>query len=161
MPAWDAIVEAAVRRLQLDNVRPQLYDATRFKEDWTERFDAVLLDAPCTGLGEWHQKPDIRYGITEESLESLRETQKALLENCAKYVKRGGTLVYATCSILPEENELQLRAFLERHPEYTLEPLPEEIAALYPNARQACGLQLLPGSDGDEGFFMAKLRRQD
>ena len=156
-----ALLEAAVRRLQLDNVRPQLYDATRFKEDWTERFDVVLLDAPCTGLGEWHQKPDIRYGITEESLESLRETQKALLENCAKYVKRGGTLVYATCSILPEENELQLRAFLERHPEYTLEPLPEEIAALYPNARQVCGLQLLPGPDGDEGFFMAKLRRQD
>ena len=79
---------------------------------------------------------------------------------CAKYVKRGGALVYATCSILPEENEAQLRAFLERHPDYALEPLPEDIAALYPNARRECGLQLLPGPDGDEGFFMARLRRQ-
>ena len=155
-----ALLEAAVRRLKLDNVRPQLYDATRYKEDWEERFDVCLLDAPCTGLGEWHEKPDIRYGITPESLESLQETQKALLENCAKYVKRGGALVYATCSILPEENEMQLRAFLERHPEYTLEPLPENVAALYPNARRECGLQLLPGPDGDEGFFMARLRRQ-
>ena len=155
-----ALLEAAVRRLQLDNVRPQLYDATRYKDDWTERFDVCLLDAPCTGLGEWHQKPDIRYGITEESLASLTGTQKTLMDNCARYVKRGGTLVYATCSILPEENEMQLRAFLERHPEYTLEPIPEEISALYPNARKDCGLQLLPGPDGDEGFFMAKLKRQ-
>ncbi len=155
-----ALLEAAVRRLKLDNVRPQLYDATRYKEDWEERFDVCLLDAPCTGLGEWHEKPDIRYGITPESLASLTETQKTLLENCAKYVKRGGALVYATCSILPEENEMQLRTFLERHPEYTLEPLPEDVAALYPNARRECGLQLLPGPDGDEGFFMARLRRQ-
>ena len=155
-----ALLEAAVRRLKLDNVRPQLYDATRYKEDWEERFDVCLLDAPCTGLGEWHEKPDIRYGITEESLASLMETQKTLMDNCAKYVKRGGALVYATCSILPEENEAQLRAFLERHPDYALEPLPEDIAALYPNARRECGLQLLPGPDGDEGFFMARLRRQ-
>ena len=155
-----ALLEAAVRRLQLDNVRPQLYDATRYKEDWEERFDVCLLDAPCTGLGEWHEKPDIRYGITEESLDSLTKTQAILLDNCAKYVKRGGTLVYATCSILPEENRGQLKAFLDRHPEYTPEPVPADIAALYPNADRELGMQLLPGPDGDEGFFMAKLRRQ-
>ena len=155
-----ALLEATVRRLRLDNVRPQQYDATRFKEDWTERFDTVLLDAPCTGLGEWHEKPDIRYGITPESIETLTATQKTLLENCAKYVKPGGTLVYATCSVLPEENAEQLRAFLERHEEYSLQPIPGEIAALYPHADQRCGLQLLPGPDGSEGFFMAAMKRK-
>ena len=155
-----ALLEAAVRRLQLDNVRPQLYDATRYKEDWENRFDVCLLDAPCTGLGEWHQKPDIRYGITPESLAALTETQKTLLDNCARYVRPGGRLVYATCSILPEENAAQLRAFLDRHPEYTPEPIPDDIAALYPNADRSLGLQLLPGPDGDEGFFMAALTRK-
>ena len=155
-----ALLEAAVRRLRLDNVRPQLCDATRYKEDWLERFDVCLLDAPCTGLGEWHEKPDIRYGITKESLESLKLTQKALLENCARYVKRGGTLVYSTCSVLPEENDGQLSMFLKEHPEYVLEPLPEEIRALYPSARSELGLQLLPGPDGSEGFYIARLKRQ-
>ena len=154
------LLEAAVRRLGLDNVRPQVFDATRFKEDWQDRFDVCLLDAPCTGLGEWNEKPDIRYGITPDSLQSLTQIQKTLLENCARYVKRGGRLIYATCSILPEENTDQLRAFLERHPEYTPEPLPDEISALYPNAHKDMGLQLLPGPDGDEGFFMAALKRK-
>ncbi len=155
-----ALLEAAVRRLRLDNVRPQLYDATRFREDWEDRFDVCLLDAPCTGLGEWHEKPDIRYGITPDSLAALCATQAALLDNCAKYVRRGGRLVYATCSILPEENALQLRAFLDRHPEYALCPLPESVTALYPEASRELGLQLLPGPDGDEGFYMAALQRK-
>ena len=157
-----ALLEAAVKRLRLDNVRPQLYDATRFKEDWTERFDVCLLDAPCTGLGEWHQKPDIVFGMTPESVTGLTAVQQALLDNCARYVRRGGRLVYATCSILPEENEMQVQAFLERHPEYAAEEIPASIRALYPaGARQgSLGLQLLPGLDGDEGFYMAALKRK-
>ena len=157
-----ALLEAAVKRLRLDNVRPQLYDATRFKEDWTERFDVCLLDAPCTGLGEWHQKPDIVFGMTPESVTGLTAVQQALLDNCARYVRRGGRLVYATSSILPEENEMQVRAFLERHPEYAAEEIPASIRALYPAGARpgSLGLQLLPGLDGDEGFYMAALKRK-
>ena len=98
--------------------------------------------------------------MTEQSTsfsDSFRDRKEGARFRCEAC---GGALVYATCSILPEENEMQLRAFLERHPEYTLEPLPEDVAALFPNARRECGLQLLPGPDGDEGFFMARLRRQ-
>ena len=155
-----ALLEAAVKRLRLDNVRPQQTDATRYKEDWEERFDLCLLDAPCSGLGEWHQKPDIVLGISTDSVAKLTETQRLLMDNCAKYVKRNGRLVYATCSILPEENEAQVRAFLTRHPEYRAEPIPDDLLALYPGARHELGLQLLPGPDGAEGFYMAALKRQ-
>ena len=132
----------------------------RIADALPEFFDRVLVDAPCSGLGVIADKPDIKYRLTDEQIESLLPLQRELLENCARFVKVGGLLVYSTCTILPEENEKQVRAFLERHPEFALEPdagyLPEPL-------RERCvdGMaQFLSYRDGVEGFFIARMRRK-
>ena len=155
------LIRAMARRLRLDNIRPIVWDARKPREEYLDRFDVCLLDAPCTGLGEWHQKPDIRYGITEASLAELKETQKQLLDTCSAYVRRGGHLVYATCSIFRDENDRQVQAFLERHKNYRLCPADESVRALYPDQDHGCGTQLLPLSGAGEGFYMARLKRMD
>ena len=164
--AWDvhehrvALIRAAAQRLGLDNVRATVYDARQPMESLKFTMDAVLVDAPCSGLGVIAEKPDIKYRIDEAALNALPELQSAILNACAEAVKVGGLLVYATCTILPEENEAQVRAFLEKHPEF--EPdvrdhwLPE---ALKPRFRDGM-IQLLPHRDGLEGFFIARMRRK-
>ena len=121
--------------------------------------DAVLLDAPCSGTGVMNEKPDVKYRVTEEGVQALCRTQKDILDAVAPMVKVGGTLVYSTCSILPQENEEQIRAFLERHPEYEIQPmgaeLPEKLAA----HENALGLQMFAHRDGTDGFYVCRLRR--
>ncbi len=163
--AWDlhehrvTLIRAMAKRLRLDNVRPAVRDATQLKEDLVSSMDAVMLDAPCSGLGVMDNKPDIKYRATEESVKELTQLQEKLLDTCCQYVKRNGYLVYSTCSILPEENAMQIKAFLERHPEFVLsnpsDILPEELKAHYGEL----GLQILPHRDQMEGFYIAKLRR--
>ena len=164
--AWDVhphrveLIRAAARRLGLENVRPAVHDARRVMESMELAMDAVLVDAPCSGLGVMADKPDIRFRVTEEELESLPPLQAQILDACARMVKVGGRLVYSTCTILPAENEEQVRSFLTRHPEFELETdeawLPE---ALRESMRGGM-LQLLPSRDGVEGFFIARMRRR-
>ena len=122
--------------------------------------DAVLLDAPCSGTGVMAGKPDVKYRVTAEDVDALAATQQALLETCCRYVKPGGQLVYSTCSILPEENALQLRRFLENHPDFTLLPLPDSFPAALRQRYGAEGLQLLPHRDHLDGFFIARMGRK-
>lgn len=166
--AWDVhehrveLIRSMTKRLKLDNVRPAVRDATVVKEDMTWTMDAVLLDAPCSGLGVMLSKPDVKYRQTPEAVTSLRETQRRLLDACCQYVKPGGALVYATCTILPEENGGQVRAFLERHPEF--EPDEEGLKAALPaflkDRIEGGMLQLFAHRDEMEGFFIARLRRR-
>jgi 16S rRNA (cytosine967-C5)-methyltransferase len=81
-------------------------------------FDAILLDVPCSNTGVFGRRPDARWSWTPQKLNQLLETQRALLNNCARQVLPGGKLVYSTCSIEPDENERQIEAFLSRHPEF-------------------------------------------
>lgn len=163
--AWDlhehrvALLNAMKRRLQLDNIRTAAHDARMIKEDFIRRMDVCLVDAPCSGLGVINDKPDIKYGVTRESVAEMVGIQRDILNACCEYVKRGGTLVYSTCSILADENERQCEWFLETHPDYVLEEQPAWVSGLFPQARNEHGLQLLPGVDGDEGFFIARFRR--
>ena len=162
--AWDihehrtALIEAQARRLGLENVRPMVRDAAKKREDLYQSMDAVLLDAPCTGLGMITEKPDIKIRITEESIRELTEIQKKLLDTVCEYVKPGGTLVYSTCSILPEENEMQAEMFLQAHPEFQAVDLPETVPEKYRKYRKT-GLQLLEYRDGVEGFYVCRFRR--
>ncbi len=164
--AWDLhehrvqLIAAQQKRLGLENIRPIQRDAARYREDLETRMDAVLLDAPCSGLGVLAEKPDIRLRITEESLSGLIELQGQLLETVCRYVKPGGTLVYSTCSILKDENERRIRAFLDAHPEFRAEPLPESIPEQF-RKYQELGLQLLPHRDGVEGFYICRMRRRE
>ncbi len=164
--AWDvhehrvSLIEAQARRLGLENVRPMVRDATKRREDLEGTMDAVLLDAPCSGLGFMAQKPDLKLRATEESVQELTELQARLLDAVCGYVKPGGTLVYSTCSILKDENERQAESFLQRHPEFEEIPLPESVPEKY-RKREGRGLQLLEHRDGLEGFYLIRMRKKD
>lgn len=164
--AWDLhehrveLIRAAARRLDLDNIRAQAHDASRHNEHLDSMMDAVLVDAPCSGVGVMGDKPDIKYRLTPDTIEALIPIQQGILEACARYVRLGGLLVYSTCTILPEENQNQVEWFLKNHPEF--EPdgddrwLPEVLRDGYENGM----IQLLPCRDGLDGFFIARLRRK-
>jgi len=164
--AWDvhehrvALIEAQARRLGLENIRPMVRDACRPREDLTGTMDAVLLDAPCSGLGFMAQKPDLKLRVTEESVKELTELQERLLDTVSAYVKPGGTLVYSTCSILKDENERQAERFLEKHPEFEKASLPLSVPEKY-RSMYSLGLQLLEHRDGLEGFYLIRMRRKD
>ena len=164
--AWDLhdhrveLINAAARRLGLENIRTQARDAARKNENLVTSMDAVLIDAPCSGLGVMGDKPDIKYRLNMDTVNALIPVQEAILNCCAEYVQPGGLLVYSTCTILPEENALQIEKFLKNHPEFEVDPsaawLPEGLRANFENGM----IQLLPGRDGVEGFFIARLRRK-
>lgn len=164
--AWDLhehrveLIRAAAKRLDLDNIRPQARDAAKKNENLVMAMDAVLIDAPCSGLGVMGDKPDIKYRLTNETIDALIPIQKQILETCAEYVKPGGRLVYSTCTILPEENSEQIRTFLNAHPEFEADEdaswLPETLREGYRGGM----IQLLPCRDGVEGFFIARMRRK-
>lgn len=164
--AWDihehrvALIEAQAKRLGLENIRPMVRDAGKYREELVCSMDAVLLDAPCSGLGFLAQKPDLKLRVTEESVSELTGIQEKLLDTVCRYVKPGGILVYSTCSILKDENERQSERFLTRHPEFEETALPDTIPEQYRN-RQGRGLQLLEHRDGLEGFYVIRMRKKD
>jgi 16S rRNA (cytosine967-C5)-methyltransferase len=118
--------------------------------------DALLLDAPCLGTGTFARHPDARWRVTGDALQDLVQNQAAMLNALAPLVKPGGMLVYATCSLEPEENECQVEAFLAGHPEFHRDPnraTPPEL--LSPKG----DLTILPFRDRMDGAFAARLRR--
>ncbi|GLC87455.1 16S rRNA (cytosine(967)-C(5))-methyltransferase RsmB [Lysinibacillus piscis] len=124
-----------------------------------ESFDAVLVDAPCSGLGVMRRKPDIKYTKREEDLANLQKIQIDLLDAATKVLKIGGKLVYSTCTVDKKENEGTVEAFLAQHPEIEaieLQSLPKELAE-----KQANGmLQVFPQDFGSDGFFVAAFRKK-
>jgi len=127
-------------------------DASVFDPAFERAFDGVLVDAPCSGLGLLGDKPDIRYSKSEADVLTLVGIQRGILETCARYVRPGGVLVYATCTISRRENEEQVEAFLRAHGEFAPERMPIPIE----NDGQ---IQLLPHVHGTDGFYIARMRR--
>ncbi len=156
-------LEAAVLRLRragVSNVeRHLLTPGDKLVKRRAGGFDRVLIDAPCTGTGTWRRNPDARLRLTEQDLAELVAKQAAILDTGAKLVRAGGNLLYATCSLLPEENEEQVSAFLTRHPDFA--PLPPEQAWTLPGPAPTLGgfLALTPARHGTDGFFAAVLTR--
>ena len=127
-------------------------DASEFDPAFESAFDGVLIDTPCSGLGLLGDKPDIRYSKSDADVTALAEVQRRILETCARYVRPGGVLLYATCTISARENERQVESFLSRHAEFQMEQLP--------NCPENDGmLQLLPHVHGTDGFFLARMVR--
>ncbi len=149
------LIENGARRLGLSNITARQQDASQRVEDWGEAMDVVIADVPCSGLGIIRKKPDIRYKNLKE-LGQLPGLQLAILENQAAYVKRGGTLLYSTCTVLKAENEEVVQAFLANHPEFSLEPLP--LPDRFPENETGM-LTLIPGMYDTDGFFICRLRR--
>ncbi|MEZ5841522.1 MAG: RsmB/NOP family class I SAM-dependent RNA methyltransferase, partial [Hyphomicrobiales bacterium] len=131
---------------------------------WVKRhkasFDRVLVDAPCTGTGTWRRNPDTRWRAPEgKGLDELLSLQARILASAARLVKPGGRLVYATCSLLTEENEEQVTAFLAANPAFRLTPLRDAAPHLAAAADGDC-LLLTPARNGTDGFFAAVLERE-
>lgn len=148
------------RRAGLHNVETRLL--ANETDRWIKRhkagFDRVLVDAPCSGTGTWRRNPDARWRAPELGLENLVALQARILASAARLVKPGGRLVYATCSLLCEENEDQVAAFLAANPAFRLLPLPEAEPRLAPAGSPY--LSLTPARHGTDGFFAALLIRQ-
>ena len=146
LTAWElhphrkALLDATLKRLNVP-AETACTDATVLQPERIGAFDAVLLDVPCSGFGLLSDKPDVRLNKTEDAVEALTRTQTRLLDVCSQYVKPGGVLVYATCTISKRENGARVRAFLSAHPAFRLD---EE-------------RQLLPTRDGTDGFYFARL----
>ena len=127
--AWDIhehrtkLVENTAKRLGLTNIETRVNDATIYNEKYKEKFDKILLDVPCLGLGVLKRKPDIKWQKSKEDVEEITKTQKQILENCSHYLKKGGELVYSTCSILKEENENVINEFFSNHKEFQIEKI--------------------------------------
>ena len=148
------LIRANAARLGLPNLRVAAADATERKHDLEQVFDVVIADVPCSGLGVIGRKPDIKLRLEPEDITSLLPLQRAIAENAYSYVKPGGHLLYATCTISRRENEEQVRHLLETYPELELTPFSfdgEETDGM---------LQLMPGRHESDGFFMALMRRR-
>jgi 16S rRNA (cytosine967-C5)-methyltransferase len=155
-PARARALAGNCRRLAAANVRVLTADATVPVNP--ERFDRVLLDAPCSDLGTLQARPDARWRKSPERVAALSGTQRRLLEAAAAQVRPGGTLIYSTCTISPPENEQLVRSFLDTHTDFRA----DDLGARHPRVRSALDgrfLQLLPSRDLTDGFFIARLTR--
>ena len=147
------------RRAGLHNI--ETVELSGENDPWIKRhkggYDRVLVDAPCGGSGTWRRNPDARWRPLGPGVEHLTALQPRILDGAARLVKAGGRLIYATCSLLRDENEDQIEAFLSRHPDFTIVP----IATLWPaliGGESPCDgpyLRLTPAKHETDGFFAA------
>jgi len=126
------------------NIETRPIEGTKTIKKLKGKVDRVLLDAPCSGLGVLKRNPDSKWKLNPEFLERVKKTQAEIIDQYASMVKEGGKMVYATCSILPSENELQVKAFLKKHPEFTF----------------VKDQKVSPLKSGFDGFYMALLERK-
>ena len=147
-------IQEGAARLDLTSITTSAGDGRVFRPEWAERFDTVLVDAPCSGLGIIRKKPDVRYKKADD-LFTLPVIQTALLDNAAQYVAPGGVLVYSTCTILPEENEQVTDAFLTEHSDFCRDgfTLPA------PVGETEGQLTLWPQRHGTDGFYICRMKR--
>ncbi|HEU0071775.1 MAG TPA: RsmB/NOP family class I SAM-dependent RNA methyltransferase [Alphaproteobacteria bacterium] len=132
------------------------------KDPWVKRhkggFDRVLVDAPCSGTGTWRRNPDARWQVLGDGLDALLPLQASILTSAARLVRPGGRLVYATCSLLTDENEAQVAAFLSVHPNFKILPL-GDVAPEIKDSAHPDYLSLTPARHDTDGFFAAVLQR--
>ncbi len=135
------LIQKSAKRLGIDIISAEVCDATKKRKELCHTADCVLADVPCSGFGVLHKKPDIKWKRTEADIKELCMMQSEILETAASYVKEGGTLVYSTCTVLPEENRIQTEKFIEKYTEFSI--VSEE--------------QILTGIDGESGFYICKM----
>jgi len=167
--AWDVhksrldLVEENSNRLGIDIINIKEHDASMFKKEYIEKFDRILLDVPCLGLGVIRRKPDIKWQRKEEDIEEINKIQYKILENCSKFLKKGGYMVYSTCSIICSENDKIIQEFLKNN-EKEFEIVKKydnknEITNFLNNINSKGMIKLYPNNFND-GFFICFLRKK-
>ena len=149
--AWDIhkhrtkLVEENAKRLGIDIIKTEVKNASIYDQNLNEKFDKILLDVPCLGIGVIKRKPDIKWKRKIEDIEEITNIQQEILENCSKYLKKGAFLVYSTCSIFKEENEQIIYKFLEKNNNFKI----------VDNST----INIIPDEEKD-GFFICKLQKK-
>jgi 16S rRNA (cytosine967-C5)-methyltransferase len=138
-----AQLKKRAKRAGVHNIDMRVIDSTKVIKKLKDSVDAVLIDAPCSGIGVLKRNPDSKWKLQPEFLDNIKKTQSEILESYSRMVKKGGKLVYATCSILPSENQNQVKKFLESHKEFTF----------------VKDRKVSPSKSGFDGFYMALLER--
>lgn len=153
------LIEENCLRLGINCVKPVKADARNLSSEFLGRADFVLLDAPCSGTGVLRRKPDSRWRKFPEQILEITVLQREMLEEASRCLKPGGILVYSTCSVLPEENQDQVLAFLKSYPHFRGESLvdflPGELGE--EETAQRGYLQLYPHRHGTDGFFICRM----
>ncbi len=164
--AWDLhehrvkLVNKAAQRLGMKCIKTEGKDASKYDENYKEVFDKILLDVPCLGIGVLKRKPDIKWKRKKEDIEEITKLQEAILENCARYLKRGGELVYSTCSILKEENEDVIQKFLERNKNFKIQKIDFVKNKFFEKFVEKENFIQVYQNENTDGFFICKLKRQ-
>jgi 16S rRNA (cytosine967-C5)-methyltransferase len=147
------LVDNNVRRLGLSNISLKIQDSTILNENYIVSFDYCIVDVPCSNSGIIRRKPEIKYRMDLSRFDELLTLQRNILENASKYLKRGGRMIYSTCSVFDEENIDLVMDFLNRHKEFQLEEF------MINDKKHPGFVKLLPHVDDTDGFFIACLKR--
>lgn len=148
------LIKSYVLRMQCENVTAVLADSAICNDEFIDRFDAVLCDVPCSGYGTLKNNPDIK--LKNIDFTQLNDLQYAILKNCSRYVKKGGSLYYSTCTLFKEENDDIVRKFLSLGGGFEF----SEISSPLPNIKTEYGLQFLPNISSGAGFYVCKLTKK-
>lgn len=155
------LIAETAARMEIGIIKTELFDASKPDENLIEKADRVLVDAPCTGLGIIRKKPDIKYSEHISRLEEIVDLQRRILKNAAMYVKPGGYLVYSTCTLQPEENLENVKAFLSENPDFELTGFENILPDGLKNGTSDEGyIQLFPNINQTDGFFISKIVRR-
>lgn len=150
------LVNKAANRLGITCINTRLNDGTKLNNDFIDKFDKVLVDAPCSGFGVIRRKIDIKYQKVEQDIESIKEIQYMILKNASKYVKIGGNIVYSTCTIFKEENDDIINKFLKENNNFKKIDISNKIIN---NMNKNGCIQVLPHIHNLDGFYISKLER--
>lgn len=158
---WERLKRAGARNIQVREPEPGCLDAL------LGRMDRVVVDAPCSGTGTWRRRPDSKWRLTQKALEERQNEQQQALAEAREFVRPGGYLIYITCSVLPQENEVQIYQFIEHNPDFELLSVGEVWQDLYgfdkpqPWSSDMMTITMTPESTGTDGFFFSVMERRD
>ena len=163
--AWDIhehrvkLVEENAKRLGIHIIEAELQDATQYLEKYKNYFDKILLDVPCLGIGVLKRKPDIKWQRKKEDIDEITQIQNKILENCSKYLKKNGELVYSTCSIFKKENEEIISKFLEKNKNFEIEKIEKNLSNYFDKFIEKNKFFEIYQNEKTDGFFICKLRK--
>lgn len=154
-----SLINENAERLGLTNIETACGNATEFNSELEGVADVLICDVPCSGLGIMGRKSDIRYNISNESMKSICDLQKEIINNVWKYLKPGGVMIYSTCTIHKAENEKMVKYIIENLP-FEADTLSGKIPESVLTSGDSHMIQLLPNVHGTDGFFIARLKRK-